>query len=600
MSDVRRSVATVCLSGLLEDKLPAAAEAGFDGVEIFENDLIASALPPEDVRRLCADLGLSIDLYQPFRDFEAVPGDVLEANLRRAERKFAVMERLGADLLLVCSSLSPRAVDDDELAAAQLRLLAERAAEHGIRIAYEALAWGRFVNTWHHSWRLVRQADHPNLGLCLDSFHVLAKDPAPAGIDTIAAGKLFFLQLADAPRLEMDVLQWSRHHRVFPGQGSFELAAFVEQVLAAGYSGPLSLEVFNDVFRQADPQPAALDAMRSLRLLEEQLSLTALPPAPALAGFAFTELAVDERSEPAVTRALATLGFQAAGELWQQGAATIQLRRANAPGVTALAVETPDPEQSVRRADALLAPRLPGTDPVGVQAPDGTQLLFCEARNAASPVDLLDGIDHVALAEPFDHTADTALFFRGVLGLRRSVEEEYAAPFGLVRSSSVVGSSVVNSSDQVRIAMHSPLLRRGAWRPDVPDPEHVAFSTSDLLAAARAARSRGVPVLAIPSNYYDDLDARHELPTTLLDELRELNVLYDRDESGELFHFYTELLDAPIFFEVLQRVDGYQGYGAANAPVRMAAHRRARLSGRGGGRPYGRGHSTIDDEGPAR
>src|SRR3954447_25275013 len=84
----RRTIATVCLSGVLEDKLDAASAAGFDGVEIFEPDLIASSSTPAGVRARCADLGRSIDLYQPFRDFDRVDPDELTANLRRAERKF--------------------------------------------------------------------------------------------------------------------------------------------------------------------------------------------------------------------------------------------------------------------------------------------------------------------------------------------------------------------------------------------------------------------------------------------------------------------------------------------------------------------------------
>ncbi|GAA5126611.1 hypothetical protein GCM10025762_54460 [Haloechinothrix salitolerans] len=122
-------------------------------------DLIASPLAPERVRERCEYLGLSIDLYQPFRDFEAVSPEQLERNLRRARHKFELMRRLGADTVLVCSSVSPDAVDDDDLAAEQLHQLASEAAEHGIRIAYEALAWGRHVNTWQRSWEIVRHGD---------------------------------------------------------------------------------------------------------------------------------------------------------------------------------------------------------------------------------------------------------------------------------------------------------------------------------------------------------------------------------------------------------------------------------------------------------
>ncbi|MEV4110205.1 sugar phosphate isomerase/epimerase family protein, partial [Nonomuraea sp. NPDC049695] len=281
---MRKSIATVSVSGTLIEKLEAIAAAGFDGVEIFENDLLACPLPPEEVRARAADLGLGIDLYQPFRDFEAVPADQLERNLRRAGRKFRVMERLGADLLLVCSNVSPQADGDDELAAAQLRLLAERAAEHGIRIAYEALAWGRHVNEYLHAWRIVRMADHPNLGTCLDSFHILSRGSDPIGIEAIPGKKIFFLQLADAPLLAMDVLQWSRHYRCFPGQGGFDVAGLVRHALNAGYAGPLSLEVFNDHFRQADTGRTARDGMRSLIALEDTLHGAAHPAVPT--GFA--------------------------------------------------------------------------------------------------------------------------------------------------------------------------------------------------------------------------------------------------------------------------------------------------------------------------
>ncbi|PXY22687.1 bifunctional sugar phosphate isomerase/epimerase/4-hydroxyphenylpyruvate dioxygenase family protein [Prauserella muralis] len=616
---MRRSIATVCLSGTLEDKLDAAAAAGFDGVEIFENDLIASPRSPERIREHCADLGLAIELYQPFRDFEAVGPQTLARNLRRAERKFDVMERLGTATMLVCSSVSPETVDDDDLAAEQLHTLAERAGRRGLRIAYEALAWGRFVDTWEHSWEIVRRGDHPALGLCLDSFHILSRWDSgtggadPARIAAIPGEKLFFLQLADAPHLNMDVLQWSRHHRLFPGQGAFDLTAFTAAVLDAGYRGPLSLEVFNDVFRQSAPDRAAVDAMRSLVALEESLATrpavtsrarAALasppPPAPELAGLAFTELAVDGESGHQVARALAALGFAHIGEhrskpvqLWQQGQARILLNAGaeRATAVSAVAVESADPERSAQRAEALLAPRLPRTtgpaeaDLSAVSAPDGTAVFFCRTGAGeqgwlgdfiltgtvpSTPAGLTH-IDHVALAQPFDHFDEATLFYRAVLGLDPRHDSESAAPFGLVRN-----RAVTDPRGRVRIALHGAVLRRGSWAPGVPDPQHVALATGDIFACARAMRARGAPLLSIPDNYYDDLDARLDLDPALLAALRECHVLYDRDEHGELFHCHTEVLGDRVFFEIVQRHGGYAGYGVPNAPVRMAAHRAAR------------------------
>src|ERR1700733_4957046 len=113
-----KSIATVSLSGTLPEKLEAAAAIGFDGVEIFENDLLTYDGSPDDVRAVADGLGLAITIFQPFRDFEAMPEPQRQRNVDRAERKFDVMQALGADLLLVCSNVNPATIDDPQRAAA--------------------------------------------------------------------------------------------------------------------------------------------------------------------------------------------------------------------------------------------------------------------------------------------------------------------------------------------------------------------------------------------------------------------------------------------------------------------------------------------------
>ena len=586
---MRRTIATVCLSGTLDEKLAAAARAEFDGVELFEADLVNSPLAPTKARQLADDLGLTIDLYQPFRDFEAVPAAAFERNLRRAEAKFEVMEQLGAPTMLVCSNVSADAIDDDALAAEQLHALAQRAADRGLQIAYEALAWGRHVNEYDHSWRIAAAADHPALGLCLDSFHVLSRGTGLGRIEEIPGEKILYLQLADAPHLVMEILQWSRHYRCFPGQGAFDLAGFVRRVLATGYAGPLSLEVFNDVFRQADPDRTAVDAMRSLLVLEDRL-----PAGPRLNAFAFVEIGVDADSAPGTEALLRTMGFSHVGphrskpvQLWQHGDIRIVLNHGAGdedPEVVAVAVESADPHRSAERAEALLAPVLerrrdPGeADLSAIAAPDGTSVFFCgedggwlgdflalgsEPGNGVP----IDRIDHITLAQPFEAFDEAALFYRSVLDLVPGPSAELAAPGGLVRS-----RALASLDGRVRIALNVPALA-GTQRGQA-ELQHVAFACADALAAARAMRARGAPILQIPDNYYDDLAARLELDPELLDALRELGVLYDRSDGGELLHFYSSL-EGRMFFEVLERRGPYDGYGAVNSPVRMAAQRTA-------------------------
>ncbi|WP_330286583.1 bifunctional sugar phosphate isomerase/epimerase/4-hydroxyphenylpyruvate dioxygenase family protein [Streptomyces sp. NBC_00576] len=592
---MRTSIATVSLSGSLTEKLTAASRAGFDGVEIFENDLLASPLTPEEIRARCADLGLTIDLYQPMRDIEAVPEDEFARNLRRARHKFELMGRLGTDTVLVCSSVSPLALDDDTLAAAQLSRLADLAQDFGVRVAYEALAWGRHVNTYDHAWSIVEAADHPALGTCLDSFHILSRGSEPKdleGIADIPGEKIFFLQLADAPLLAMDVLQWSRHYRCFPGQGGFDIAGLLQHVVRAGYDGPLSLEVFNDVFRQAEAGPTAVDARRSLLVLQESVGLARLPEPVVPTGIAFAELVTPD-AEP-VAAVLGALGLSRTArhrskpvDLWECGEARILVNtgpaaRRDGAGLAAVGLESPDPTGAARRAEALLAPvlprrRAPEDAPLdAVAAPDGTELFFCATHRPELPnwrTDFeaigtvgdvgggVDRIDHLALTQPWHHFDEAALFHRSVLGLHGQESVDVADPYGLFRS-----RAVTNSVGSVRIA----LAVGPAPTEDETRAQHIALATDDVVTAARRFRAAGGRLLPMPANYYDDLAARYEFTEGELATYRELGILYDRDAQGEFRHCYTQTVGR-VFFELVQRDGDYQGYGAQNAPVRLAA-----------------------------
>ncbi|MGO1290816.1 MAG: bifunctional sugar phosphate isomerase/epimerase/4-hydroxyphenylpyruvate dioxygenase family protein [Brevibacterium linens] len=651
---MRTSIATVCLSGTLEEKLQAAATAGFDGVEIFEQDLIVSPSSPEVIAGLAAELGLSLDLYQPFRDFEGVEDELFAANLARAEAKFQLMKRLGMTTMLLCSNVATATVDDDQVVVDQLRRLGDLAERYGIDVAYEALAWGRFVSEYDRAWDLVKAADHPRIGTCLDSFHILSRDTDLSRIAEIPGEKIFFLQLADAPALSMDVLSWSRHHRVFPGEGSWDLTDFLARVAGTGYAGPVSLEVFNDSFRQADTQRTAVDGLRSLRWLEAnvsaasgakasaageaeapgagpesnraRLSLRPLPQVSEPRGIDYVELSTDDLG--ALTRQLHQLGFRFVGfhrtkphvQLWRRGQARIVVteptsRHDESTAVTidstdpadeaaAVAADSPgsgtflrgigfavdDADAAMERALLLSATEVPRDQAHdeevlrGVFAPDGSEVFFGDGNGVdpqwtdefgTVPDERQSAIDHINLAQPAHHYDEAVLFYTSLLALTALPSQDVPSPSGLVRS------QVMSSADgAVRMPLnvspdHSPNpLSRGAGSPAETYPEHVAIVCDDIFTAAMAAVARGLKFLAVPQNYYEDLAARFDLEPELLGRLREHNILYDRDDRGEFLHFYTSTIGS-VFFETVERRGDYQGYGAPNAPVRLAAqHRR--------------------------
>ncbi len=623
-----KSIATVSLSGTLPEKLEAAATIGFDGVEIFESDLLTFDGSPADVRRIAEGLGLAITLFQPFRDFEAMPDPIRARNLDRAERKFDVMEALGTDLVLVCSNVQPHAIDDPARAAADLAEMAERAQRRGLRVGYEALAWGRHVKRWRQAWDIVQRADHSALGLIVDSFHTLALDDEFSGIAELPGEKIFFVQLADAPKLSMDVLSWSRHFRNFPGQGQLPVTPFLKAVLDSGYSGPLSLEIFNDEFRAAPARLTALDGLRSLIHAEAEAGYgPGLPEPPVCDGVEFLEFAVDDAARASLAALLVQLGFRHAGhhrskavDLYRRGGVNLVLNseedsaasehfQMHGPSVCAMAFRVDDAQRAMARAEALKC--LSWRERVGagerripaLRAPDGTLIYLVnddpagddpagrslweddfhmlpgdEADNAAAGA--LTGIDHVAQALPFGRLDSFVLFYRAVFGFLPDSLWELPDPYGLIRSRALV-SPGATAGRGVRLPLNISESRRTATGRFVgatagAGVHHIAFSSPDIGPLVEAGLAAGVPFLPIPANYYDDLAVKHPLDDDALAALKRRELLYDRDEEGEFLHAYTDSFGDRFFFEVVERRGGYRQFGAVNASVRMAVQAQLR------------------------
>ena len=624
---MKTSIATVSISGDLPEKLEAIAAAGFDGVEIFENDFLAYDQSPREVAKRVADLGLTITLFQPFRDFEGLPEPQRGQAFERAERKFDLMGELGTDLILICSNVSPLALGGIDRAAADLRALGERAARRGLRVGYEALAWGRHVNDHRDAWEIVRRADHANVGLILDSFHTLSRDIDPDSIRAIPGDKIFIVQLADAPRIDMDLLYWSRHFRNMPGEGDLPVTDFMRAVAATGYNGPVSLEIFNDQFRSGSPRAIAADGHRSLVYLMDQvrqaepgiaLDLPVLPPRVAVQGVAFVEFAADEDDASALSGHLRQLGFRLTGrhrrkavERFSTGDINIVVNTeregmAHAAYLThgtsayALGLLVEDAAATVARAQAMGAPLFSqrvGPDQLSIPAIRGIgggviyfldeksplgRVWDIEFETVEDPLAGMDAglksIDHVAQTMNYEEMLTWILFYRSIFVAEKSPMVDVVDPAGLIRS-----QVIENEEGSLRLTLngaesHRTLAGRFIAETFGSSIQHLAFASNDILATAAALAANGMQTLEISPNYYQDLQARLALPQKTVDALKRANVLYDRDANGEFFQLYSTNIGEGFFFEVVQRSAGYRGYGAVNAPFRIAAQKRERPS----------------------
>jgi 4-hydroxyphenylpyruvate dioxygenase len=334
-----------------------------------------------------------------------------------------------------------------------------------------------------------------------------------------------------------------------------------------------------------------------------------------LTGFAFLEFAVDDASVRSLGVLVRELGFRYAGKhrskevrLFRQGDVNLILNadpnsyarkhfETHGPSVCAIGLRTDDPVRAFNRATALHCVRFdsrvgPNEARVpAVLAPDGSVVYFVASDLGADGLFKIDfdlandkgdtanagltHLDHVAFGLPPGELDTWVLFCRAVLGMTPGDSLELSDPFGLIRS-----CGIANDDRSVRFVLNVSTSQRTRTARTVSASggggvHHIALATKDIFASVEKLRADGVRFVPISPNYYDDIAARIDVDAGLLDRMRKQGILYDRTPGGEFRHIYGESFADRFFFEIVQRVNDYQGYGALNAPARMASQAQA-------------------------
>jgi 4-hydroxyphenylpyruvate dioxygenase len=394
-------------------------------------------------------------------------------------------------------------------------------------------------------------------------------------------------------------------------------------VAATGYDGPLSLEIFNDQFRSGSPRSIAVDGLRSLTYLIDQvhrqepgLAIAApdMPDRVAVKGIEFVEFACDEADAARMAVVLASMGFVAAGRhiskpvtVWRQGAINIVLNTAkegfahsafvvHGTSVCDIGLKVADAASTIERARRLGAQ--PFSQPLGpgeldipaIRGVGGSILHFLDDDSelarvwdiefeapddaAASPGAGLRAIDHIAETMGYGELLTWLLFYTSIFDTAKTAMVDVADPAGLVRS-----QAIESPDGRFRVTLNGVENRRTFADRFLAENfgsavQHLAFTTDDIFATAARLAALGFEALNLSPNYYADLEARHGLAPAFVAELRARNLLYDRDEHGEFFQLYSRTYGEGFFFEIVERRGAYRGYGAANAPFRIAAQKR--------------------------
>ena len=600
---MKTSIATVSINGTLKQKIQAIAKAGFEGVEIFENDFLTNNMSPKEIKKLVKDNGLEITLFQPFRDFEGMPDQHRTRAFERAKKKFDVMEELETDLILICSNTSNISLSGIDRAANDFYELGEIAKKRQIKIGYEALAWGKYINDHRDAWEIVRRASHDNVGIILDSFHTLSKNIDLNSISLIPAEKIFIVQLADAPFHKMDLLYWSRHFRNMPGQGDLPISNFMNALNKTGYDGYLSLEIFNDSYRSGPREQIAKDGKRSLISLMTKDNLK--EKKVEISNIEFIEFATEEKDLVTLENLFKMMGFKEIGKhktklikLFTFDDVKIIINYENSPLVKEGRKQGPYPyAYGIKIKDIDILYRRSKLLDIEIIKRDNNNidLSMDVIKNIDGLIYIMDStteniweedfglrsstntnifnlkIDHIAQTVHYDQMSSALLSYTTLFNCQKSSIVDIIDPSGITKS-----QIIENKTQSFRITMNgtdnrNTLAGKFLENKKGPGIQHIAIRTADIIKLVQTLKDHGQKFLEISNNYYDDIEARFGLNFNFCKELEDLNILYDEDENGSFLQIYTHVFNDQFFFEFVERINNYKGYGANNALFRIAA-----------------------------
>ncbi len=263
----RYSFNSANMTGSTADRLAAIESAGYASATLWPADLFVHFEDPEaTIARINAS-PVAVSAYQCVRDLEGSPAVVKRRKMELARQFIGQMKLIGCDLLVLCSNINDDIDRDWAQAVADLQAIGKLGRSNGVRIAFEPICYGSWINTYIKGWELVRDADHSHVGLVLDAAHVFLPETPLEPIERIAGDKIFLVELSDFPASGLDKRDLLRNYRMFPGEGVRPLRDFVDRVVATGYAGPISLEVFNASYRAADARSVAHRGMRALEAL---------------------------------------------------------------------------------------------------------------------------------------------------------------------------------------------------------------------------------------------------------------------------------------------------------------------------------------------
>ena len=263
---------TILLGGTTEQKIEAAAAAGFSQIELWQQDVWQTEGKAHQVKQWLTESEMTLTDYQVLLDFDGASETHRQTKRQEALDILDTAVSVGAHTVLVPANTSADCQQSNIIA--DLRWLVDQAVQRELRIAYEAMSWSTFINTTPQAWTVVQEINSPALGLVIDAFHIFALDRTADDLRDIPADKIFLVQLSDVSEIPPRdrLIGVARHSRLLPGDGVFPINTLLRRLSEINYQGPVGLEVFNERLKAQEPHQVARQAFAALNTILAQVN----------------------------------------------------------------------------------------------------------------------------------------------------------------------------------------------------------------------------------------------------------------------------------------------------------------------------------------
>ncbi|MER3403904.1 MAG: xylose isomerase [Chloroflexota bacterium] len=250
----------------LLDKIRIAGQAGYGGIELWNNELdafIAAGGSLTQVRRALDDAGLAVpDLIALHGWIESSPEEYPRVR-DEARRRMEQAAALGAPYIIASP---PRGRVDLERAAERYGDLLALGREVGVKPSMEFLGFVEHIKTIRTAWYIVERAGDPDGTIVMDSFHIYNGGSTLEDLRAVPGARISMFHINDAPATPPPGTLTDAD-RVMPGDGVIDLPAMLRVLDEIGYAGPISLELFNQALWEQDPLAVARTGMERLTRL---------------------------------------------------------------------------------------------------------------------------------------------------------------------------------------------------------------------------------------------------------------------------------------------------------------------------------------------